>query len=70
MSAIALVKEWSHLPVIADPSHASGRRDLVLPTGAGGVGSGGRRFNGEVHPKPETALSDGPQSLDLSSLIP
>ncbi|NLC53225.1 MAG: 3-deoxy-7-phosphoheptulonate synthase [Firmicutes bacterium] len=65
VSAIALVKEWSHLPVIADPSHASGRRDLVLPLARAALAAGADGLMVEVHPKPETALSDGPQSLDF-----
>jgi 3-deoxy-7-phosphoheptulonate synthase len=65
VSAIALVKEWSHLPVIADPSHASGRRNLVLPLARAALAAGADGLMVEVHPKPETALSDGPQSLDF-----
>ncbi|HHW12897.1 MAG TPA: 3-deoxy-7-phosphoheptulonate synthase [Firmicutes bacterium] len=65
VGAIALVKEWSHLPVIADPSHASGRRDLVIPLARAALAAGADGLMVEVHPKPETALSDGPQSLDF-----
>jgi 3-deoxy-7-phosphoheptulonate synthase len=65
LSAIALVKEWSHLPVIADPSHALGRRDLVLPLARAALAVGADGLMVEVHPHPETALSDGPQSLDF-----
>ena len=56
VSAIALVKEWSHLPVIADPSHASGASEFGVTTGAGGVGSRGRRFDGGSTPQ----AGDGP----------
>ncbi|NLM37917.1 MAG: 3-deoxy-7-phosphoheptulonate synthase [Firmicutes bacterium] len=63
--AIALAKEWSHLPVIADPSHASGRRDLVLPLARAALAAGADGLMVEVHPNPEAALSDGPQSLDF-----
>ncbi|HBL36876.1 MAG TPA: 3-deoxy-7-phosphoheptulonate synthase [Firmicutes bacterium] len=66
LSAIALVKEWSHLPVIADPSHASGRRNLVLPLARAALAAGADGLMVEVHPHPETALSDGPQSLDFA----
>jgi 3-deoxy-7-phosphoheptulonate synthase len=63
--AVALVKELSHLPVIADPSHATGLRSLVpaASSAAAAVGADGLMI--EVHPCPERALSDGPQSLDL-----
>lgn len=63
VGAIALVKEWSHLPVIADPSHASGRRNLVLPLSRAALAAGADGLMIEVHPDPEKALSDGPQSL-------
>lgn len=66
VSAIALVKEWSHLPVIADPSHAAGRRDLVLPLARAALAAGADGIMVEVHPHPERALSDGPQSLDFA----
>lgn len=65
VSAISLVKEWSHLPVIADPSHASGRRNLVLPLARAALAAGADGLMVEVHPHPETALSDGPQSLNF-----
>ncbi|NLW56047.1 MAG: 3-deoxy-7-phosphoheptulonate synthase [Firmicutes bacterium] len=63
LSALALVKKWSHLPVIADPSHGSGRRDLVLPLSRAALAAGADGLMIEVHPNPERALSDGPQSL-------
>ena len=66
VSAIALAKEWSHLPVIADPSHASGRRNLVLPLARAALAAGADGLMVEVHPHPETALSDGAQSLDFA----
>ncbi|HEY8391197.1 MAG TPA: 3-deoxy-7-phosphoheptulonate synthase [Capillibacterium sp.] len=66
VSAISLVKEWSHLPVIADPSHASGRRNLVLPLARAALAAGADGLIVEVHPHPETALSDGPQSLNFA----
>ncbi|MBC7796951.1 MAG: 3-deoxy-7-phosphoheptulonate synthase [Pyrinomonadaceae bacterium] len=63
LAAVALVKELSHLPVIVDPSHATGKRSIVpiLAKAALAVGADGVIV--EVHPKPETALSDGAQSL-------
>ncbi len=66
VGAICLAKEWSHLPVIADPSHASGRRNLVLPLARAALAAGADGLMVEVHPHPETALSDGPQSLNFT----
>lgn len=63
ISAIPLVKQMSHLPVITDPSHASGRRNLVLPLSRAALAAGADGLLIEVHPCPEQALSDGPQSL-------
>jgi len=63
VSAIPLVKSLSHLPVIADPSHAAGKVDLVEPLAAAAVAAGADGIMVEVHHRPETALSDGPQSL-------
>ncbi|MFN2532826.1 MAG: 3-deoxy-7-phosphoheptulonate synthase [Pyrinomonadaceae bacterium] len=66
LSAIALVKELSHLPVIADPSHGTGLRSLIIPMSKAAVAAGADGLLIEVHPCPERALSDGPQSLDLT----
>ena len=65
LAAIARVKELSHLPVIADPSHATGRRSLVPITAKAAVAVGADGLIVEVHPDPDKALSDGPQSLTL-----
>jgi len=65
LAAIALVKELSHLPVIADPSHGTGIRSLVSPMSKAAIAAGADGLMIEVHPCPERALSDGPQSLDL-----
>src|SRR6185436_16250020 len=65
LSAIALVKELSHLPVVADPSHGTGIRSLVPPMSKAALAAGADGLIIEVHPCPERALSDGPQSLDL-----
>jgi 3-deoxy-7-phosphoheptulonate synthase len=64
LSAIALAKELSHLPVIADPSHGTGRRSLIASLSKAAVAAGADGLMVEVHPCPERALSDGPQSLD------
>jgi len=66
LAAVALVKELSHLPVIADPSHGTGMRSLITPMSKAAVGAGADGLIVEVHPCPERALSDGPQSLDLN----
>jgi len=62
------VRELSHLPVIIDPSHATGRRDLVTPLALAGLAAGLDGVIVEVHPDPDAALSDGAQSLDLDGL--
>jgi len=63
VSAIPVVKSLSHLPVIADPSHAAGKMSLVEPLAAAAIAAGADGVMIEVHHDPETALSDGPQSL-------
>ena len=65
LAAVALVKELSHLPVVADPSHGTGMRSLITPMSKAAVAAGADGLLIEVHPCPERALSDGPQSLDL-----
>jgi 3-deoxy-7-phosphoheptulonate synthase len=63
ISAIPVVKKLSHLPILVDPSHGTGRRDKVLPMGRAGVAAGADGLLIEVHNDPEKALSDGAQSL-------
>jgi 3-deoxy-7-phosphoheptulonate synthase len=63
ISAIPVVKKLSHLPIIADPSHGTGRRDMVAPMGRAAVAAGADGLLMEVHPDPDHALSDGAQSL-------
>ena len=65
LAAVALVKELSHLPVVADPSHGTGLRNLIAPMSKAALAAGADGLMIEVHPCPERALSDGPQSLDL-----
>ena len=65
ITAIAVLKELTHLPVILDPSHATGRRNLVPPLARAGVAIGADGLIVEVHPDPERAWSDGKQSLYL-----
>jgi 3-deoxy-7-phosphoheptulonate synthase len=66
LAAVALVKELSHLPVLADPSHGTGLRSLITPMSKAAVAAGADGLIVEVHPRPERALSDGAQSLDLA----
>jgi 3-deoxy-7-phosphoheptulonate synthase len=63
VAAIPVVRALSHLPVIADPSHATGRRALVLPMARAAIAAGAHGVIVETHPWPEKALSDGPQAL-------
>ena len=63
ISAIPVVKSLSHLPVLVDPSHGTGRRDKVTPMARAAVAAGADGIMVEVHPNPEEALSDGAQSL-------
>ncbi|MFL7838741.1 MAG: 3-deoxy-7-phosphoheptulonate synthase [Candidatus Promineifilaceae bacterium] len=67
-NAIVLAKQISPYPVIADPSHATGRSDLVIPIARAAVAAGADGLLVEFHPDPNSALSDGPQSLPLTSL--
>jgi chorismate mutase/prephenate dehydratase len=66
LNGVALVRERTHLPVIVDPSHAAGIRSIVAPLALAGLAAGAHGVLVEVHPDPEHALSDGPQSLDLA----
>lgn len=63
LSAVPLVKSLSHLPVFVDPSHGTGRWELVTPMALAAVAAGADGVMIEVHPNPDEALSDGPQSL-------
>jgi len=63
LSAAALAKQFSHLPVIVDPSHGTGRRDIIPAMSKAAVATGVDGLLVEVHPRPEEAFSDGPQSL-------
>ena len=80
LSAVPALKSLTHLPVIVDPSHGTGKWDLVPPMALAAVAAGADGLMVEVHPKPEDALSDGPQALvpkrferlmaDLAALAP
>jgi len=68
ISAVPVAQRLSHLPVIVDPSHSGGRRDLVLPLSRAAIAVGADGIIVDVHPSPETALCDGPQALIESDL--
>jgi 3-deoxy-7-phosphoheptulonate synthase len=61
--AVPILKELTHLPVIVDPSHAAGRRDLVLPLSLAAAAAGADGIIVEVHPNPDEAVCDGPQAI-------
>ncbi|MGH7586404.1 MAG: 3-deoxy-7-phosphoheptulonate synthase [Gemmatimonadales bacterium] len=63
LTAIPVIRELSHLPIVADPSHGTGRRDMVTPMARAAVAAGADGLLVEVHPDPEHARSDGAQSL-------
>jgi 3-deoxy-7-phosphoheptulonate synthase len=63
ISAIPVIKKLSHLPMLADPSHGTGRRDKVAPMARAAVAAGCDGLLIEVHPNPDKAISDGAQSL-------
>ncbi len=65
LSAVPVVKKLSHLPIIVDPSHAAGKRDLVIPLAKAALAVGADGIIVEVHYQPEIALSDGPQQLTI-----
>jgi len=66
LAAVALARDLSHLPVVADPSHGTGKQGLIAAVSRAAVAVGADGLIIEVHPCPERALSDGPQSLDFS----
>jgi 3-deoxy-7-phosphoheptulonate synthase len=68
ISAVPVVQATSHLPIIVDPSHAAGRRDLVVPLSRAAIAVGADGVIVDVHPDPESALCDGPQALHGSDL--
>jgi len=63
LSAIPVLKQLTHLPVLVDPSHGTGKWDLVAPMALAAVAAGADGVMVEVHPRPDEALSDGPQAL-------
>jgi 3-deoxy-7-phosphoheptulonate synthase len=67
ISAIPIIKKLSHLPIIADPSHGTGKWHLVTPMSMAAVAAGADGLMIEVHPSPEHALKDGAQSLNFDN---
>ena len=63
LTAVPVLKELTHLPVIVDPSHAAGKRDLVTPLSLAAAAAGADGVIVEIHPEPEAAICDGPQAL-------
>jgi chorismate mutase/prephenate dehydratase len=63
LGSIPILKRMTHLPILVDPSHAAGRRDLVIPLALAAHAVGPHGLIVEIHPEPEKALSDGPQAL-------
>ncbi len=69
ISAVPVVQRLSHLPVIVDPSHATGERELIVPMALAGRAAGADGLMVEIHPRPDAALSDGPQQLDRAGFM-
>ena len=68
LGIVALMRHVHGQPVVVDPSHAAGRRDLIEPLSRAALAAGAHGLLVEAHPSPEDALSDGPQALDSASL--
>lgn len=66
LSVVSLLNELTHLPVIVDPSHATGKRSLIIPMSKASIAAGSDGLMVEVHPQPDNALSDGVQSLTFA----
>ena len=69
IGAVALIKKLSHLPVLVDPSHATGKWDMVIPVAKAAVAAGADGVMVEVHQDPDRALSDGKQSLNKDNFL-
>ena len=68
VAAVPMVHRLSHLPIIVDPSHAAGQRDLVLPLARAGIAAGAEGLIIDMHPRPEQALCDGAQALNADQV--
>ena len=69
ISAVPILKKETHLPVIVDVTHSTGRRDLLLPTAKAALAIGADAVMAEVHPDPAVALSDSAQQMDIPNSI-
>lgn len=69
ISAVPMIRSMSHLPIVVDPSHAAGRRELVVPLARAAMAVGADAVMVDVHPHPESALCDGPQALTEDDLL-
>ncbi len=69
VSSVPVIQSLTHLPIIVDPSHSGGSRDLVLPLARAGMAVGADGLIIDVHPRPETALCDGPQALKREDMV-
>jgi 3-deoxy-7-phosphoheptulonate synthase len=67
LNAVPVLKSLTHLPVVVDPAHGTGKWKLVTPMARAAVASGADGLLVEVHPEPDKALSDGPQQLSLTN---
>src|SRR6185436_15173346 len=67
LNVVPAVKLLSHLPILVNPSHGTGRQDLILPMSRAAIAAGADGLIVEVHPKPAEAFSDGDQSLDINA---
>src|SRR5690625_2954730 len=65
ISAVPILKQETHLPVLVDVTHSTGRRDLLIPTAKAAIAIGADGVMAEVHPHPAVALSDSQQQMDL-----
>jgi 3-deoxy-7-phosphoheptulonate synthase len=68
LNAVPLVKQLTHLPIIVDPSHGTGRRELVEPMALAGIAAGAHGLIVEAHPTPDDALCDAQQSITPETL--
>ena len=68
LNIVPAIKQLSHLPIIVDPSHGTGRYDFIIPMSRAAIAAGADGLIVEMHPKPEEAISDGEQSLKPEKL--
>jgi 3-deoxy-7-phosphoheptulonate synthase len=69
LGAVVALKQLTHLPVIVDPSHAAGKRELIAPLAQGAIACGADGLMIECHPQPEESISDARQALSLPDMV-